>query len=191
MTRMYFYTFVMLLILAGCSHVAKLGALPTEDKDYLLPKSELIKKYPTIDKYEYHTKTKMDYECRTWLYNEPCLFASLYSKKVPIQYVEGPDDAELPLRQDVLNSLGAPYAVGRSYGVYIIGTTVLWYAGLPIFAAVVDPLILWPDPKRYYYFRRGRYCISASFNRSPKTFYKSLMTSWRWEEKDTVDENCR
>ena len=175
----------------GCSTATKLGSLPTKEYEYNLPKSELIQRYPTIDKYETHWKTKLDYKQE---YYDPSglseLVAPLFKDKENIEYLEGPDQSSLPLKQDVLNSLGEPYRIKGGYGGHFLIAGVFLLLGIEPIYAVSGPFILYPDRKREYHFEKGNYCISTYFERSPKTFYKSLMTSWEWKEKNKKDVKC-
>lgn len=177
--------------MVGCSSATKLGQLPVEDEEFLLSKSELIKKYPTIDEYEYHWKTKMDYKCGELdITGIDCLLAPLHKEKEPVQYTEGPDESKLPLREDVLNALGEPYRIKGGYGLHAFLAGIFLIVGLEPVYAIAGPFVMYPDPKRSYYFERGNYCMSARFERSPKTMYKSLMMSWQWEEKENTEEKC-
>jgi hypothetical protein len=179
----------------GCSTVEKLGPLPTEEQEYYLPKSTLIQKYPTIDKYEYHLKTKMGYKDDFYdpsgVFN---LLSHLFKEREEVEYSEAPDRDNLPLQEDVINRLGEPDHTTRgSYrGNFIMAGLLFVVVGEPV-SSLAIPFIVNPEPNREirHIFEKGSYCIYAYYERNPKTYYKSLMTSWAWKEKNNEAEECK
>jgi len=163
-------TSLILIILSGCTSVAKLGQLPLNEDDYLLSKEELVSKYPEIDRYEYKLKTA---------YYSTCLFCSYEY----VESMEPPDDSSLPRKEDVLDVFGKPYGIKGGYILHTVIAGGLIVSGFGPVSAVAIPLLAEPTYKRWYFFEKGNYCVEVTFTRTVKTKYKSLMKGWNWHEQ--------
>jgi hypothetical protein len=179
---------IFAFVLGGCTTVVSLGPLPKNDDELRQSKDDLVKRYPEIDKYEWHSTGKSTTAANACYGLASCaLLLSIPSARYTA--LKPPEGNRRPRQAEVIQELGEPIKiVGKDY----LGRSVVWVAlaaGIDFAFAnfiIVGDIALRPY-HRTYYFQRGRYCISAEFEQGLKTKYRKLMTSWHWEEKKCMD----